>query len=302
MAQRPISRRGWLAGVMSWSWAAVGCGTWSARTHHVQAPVKGLPPPKMAPDAVSLDVVFLRLDAIAEERLRGVWQEVNEQSIEIGSRRRLDANGIRAAVIHGELPADIARWADEAAARVRDDLMEQTGMAADVPSFVQKLQCRAGRAKELTVRPTRSEPISILRTIDGRVVGKTYTDAALCLQIRTYPKGDGSCRIRLTPEVQYGPFQSTFIVRDAALRRDYQRGRDSWEDLAIEAVLVQRQVLMITGTPARMGVGDPFFWTETAAKTRERVLLLIRLAHTQLDERFAPELTEAASRAAENPL
>ncbi len=56
---------------------------------------------------------------------------------------------------------------------------------------------------------------------------------------------------------------------------------------------------MITGTVEPRALGDAYFWTDTMENKRQRVVLLIRLANTQLDDLFDPEKTKEAQRAAE---
>jgi hypothetical protein len=52
--------------------------------------------------------------------------------------------------------------------------------------------------------------------------------------------------------------------------------------------------LVVSSTMPPKSVGEAFFVSQTAQKTKDHVLLLIRVAETQLDDLFAPELVEQA--------
>ncbi len=56
---------------------------------------------------------------------------------------------------------------------------------------------------------------------------------------------------------------------------------------------------MMSGTELPVGLGESFFWADTSTGKRERTVLLIRLAQTQLDSLFAPEAIAASHRAIE---
>ncbi len=275
-----------------------GCAHWSNILDAPKKPEAGLKSPKAPADAVGIDLIFLRLGAEQESELEWVWRQLDQQSIDMQTRRLLDANGLRAGVIRGELPIVMQRWVEEAHQKVSTDLMEQAALAADVSSHVQKLQCRAGKRKEIVVRPQRNVPLVLLHH-DGVAKGKSYDDPMLLFELKAMPKPDGSASLRLTPEIQYGPMVPNFVGQDFAWHREFRRANDLRVEAAVEAHLQNGEILAISGTEVPFGIGEHFLWTETSDKKKERLVLLIRFTGTQVDELFSPESTEAAKQAME---
>ena len=275
-----------------------GCAHWSHVTNTPKKPEAGLKSPKAPADAVAVDLIFLRLGAEQESELEWVWRQLDQQSIDMKMRRQLDLNGLRAGVIRGELPIVMQRWVEQAHQKVSTDLMEQAALAADVSSHVQKLQCRAGKRKEIVVRPQRSVPLVLLRH-DEVAKGKSYEDPMLLFEMKTLPKPDGSASIRLTPEIQYGPMLPNFVGQDFAWHREFRRANDLCTEASVEAHLQPGEILAIAGTQTPLGIGEHFLWTETSEKKKERVVLLIRYTGSQIDELFSPDSNEAAKQAME---
>ena len=116
----------------------------------------------MSIDSVVVEAIFLRLSALHEPALQKIWNEIDEQSIDIAVRRQLDANGVRAGIITGELPSELHQWLAEADRRLKEDTLEQARIGADVSSHVQRLQCRNGRKKELIV-----QRLSLIQGLDS---------------------------------------------------------------------------------------------------------------------------------------
>jgi hypothetical protein len=276
----------------------LGCGHWLPIVDRTQKPEPSLPKPRVSPDAVAVDIVFLRLPMVQEGDLEAAWQSVNEQAIDIKMRRSLDANGIRAGVIQGTLPIPVQRWIDENEKRLKTDVLEQVNVMADVASDTRRLVCRAGKRKEIIVRPVKPGTLVLMHN-DGQGKGRSFEQASLVLEMKALPKPDGTAEIKLVPETQHGPSEPSFVGQDFAWRREYRRAAEVWEEATVQTTLSRGQILMITGTVEPRALGDAYFWTDTMENKRQRVVLLIRLANTQLDDLFDPEKTKEALRAAE---
>lgn len=278
----------------------VGCGKWLPIVDRTHAPESTLPTPRVSPDAVGVDVVFLRLPMVQESDLEEAWQSVNEQSLDIKLRRCLDANGIRAGIVAGSLPNVLQKWIDDNESRLKNDFLEQANIAADVASDTRRLICRAGKRKEIVIRPEKPGSIVLMHN-DGQAKGKTYDQASLVLDLKMFPKPDGTAELKLMPEVQHGPMQPAYVGQDFAWRREMRKASDTWPEAVIQCQLAPGNILMVTSTQDPRGLGESFFWTETLDGHRQRIVLLIRLSSTQLDNLFLPERTEAAKRASESP-
>ncbi len=192
-----------------------GCAHWSNILDAPKKPEAGLKEPQGAGGCGwhRLDLFRLGAEQESEPRvgLASARSAIDRHANAAIARRQWAAPG----VIRGELPIVMQRWVEEAHQKVSTDLMEQAALAADVSSHVQKLQCRAGKRKEIVVRPQRSVPLVLLHH-DGVAKGKSYDDPMLLFELKAMPKPDGSASLRLTPEIQYGPMVPNFVGQDFA--------------------------------------------------------------------------------------
>lgn len=290
---------GWLLATMLCLASVSGCARWSADSA-LERETNLLPKRQLNPDSVLVDTVLVRFPLEAAAEVDSVWRLCNEGIADLELRRRLDRNGLRAGVILGELPHAIRQQLELTADKQSRDALEHAGLAADVDHMMRQLQCRAGRRKELLVKPERTEPLTVLSTRDGEhVTGETFDRATLVFDLRAMPHGDGSATIELFPEIQHGDHRQSFVHTDLGTRPELRRGVHAWPELKISAKLQPGQVLLISATSPAKALGQTFFTTKTVDHTEERVVLLVRLSETRLDDLFAPELVEQAHAMAE---
>ena len=290
-----------------WRWVAccavaclfTGCAQWSKDATTESKPL--LAQPKMSPDSVVVETVIIRFPKEQSEALDNLWSTVDESIFDVELRRKLIENGMRGGVLIGDLPLSIRTRMEQLANISRTDPLEQANLAADVMSAVNRLQCRAGRRKEVHVRREVSQPLVVLTSEEGRVEGANYEQPAMLFDLRSIPHGNGQATLKLTPEIQYGEEHKSFIRSDFGLRPDMSRDRKTWDELSLSVKLRPGQMIALScnGEPKSSNLGKAFFVTHTAEQTDERVLLLIKLAETQLDELFAPEGIAAAQIVAE---
>jgi len=276
-----------------------GCARWSTEKN-ADREVGILPMRQLNPDSVLIETVLVRFPQESAHEVDELWRLCNEGIADLELRQRLDKNGLRAGVIMGELPVLILRQLEATAHKQSRDALEHAGLAADVDNKMRQLQCRAGRRKDLLIKPELLEPLTVLSTRDGRnVTGDTFERATVLFKLRAMPHGDGSATIELTPEIQHGEHRQTFVHTDLGTRPELRRGTQSWDELKIAAKLHPRQVLLVSSTAPAKGLGTTFFTTRTAEQSEERVVLLVRLSQTRLDDLFAPEVVQQAHAMAE---
>ncbi len=277
----------------------VGCAQWSKEAKTEAKPL--LAQPKMSPDSVVVETVLIRFPNEQSEALDNLWSTVDESVFDVELRRKLVENGMRGGVLIGELPLGIRTRMEQLANIAQTDPLEQANLAADVKSATNRLQCRAGRRKEVAVRREVSQPVVVLTSEQGRVEGANYEQPAMLFDLRSIPHGDGQATLRLTPEIQHGEERKAFVYSDFGLRPEMSRDRKTWDDLAMSVKLRPGQMIVLScnGEPKSSNLGKAFFVTRTAEQTDERVLLLVKLSATQLDELFAPEEVAAAKVVAE---
>ncbi len=265
----------------------LGCARWSTLEETTKKPSHGVVTMPVADDVLPVEIIFLRMGTQQLQELQAVWPRVNEQAIPIDLRTRLDQNGIRAAIVDTVIPLSLQTMIDSVEKRLQDDPLEQAGIGADVRSHSRLLQCRTGQRKEIAVRPARTGTLVLLHNEGGAAKGRTYEDPQLLFDLRAAPKGDGSATLHITPEIQYGQLKQKIVGQEFALRREMKRDTHTWPDLSIEQTMVPGQILLVTAsTPAR-GLGEHYFYTETASGEIEQLLFLVRIGQSKLDSAFA---------------
>ncbi len=245
-----------------------------------------MPPARMSPDSVILELAFVRIPANDQAAHDAIWNEVDEQHFAPELRRELAANGLRAGVLGQQLPAEL-RAALDAASTQAEERAEDTGTNDTGANRGQRrLACRAGRRAKIVVSKTHAS-LAFLTQEDGVVRGNVLENAQCLLALKPYPQGDGRVRLDITPEVEHGELQTQWAEQEGSLMQRIGRDRVVLDRLRVVATLAAGQVLVLSTTPEAKGVGERFF-SETAAGRPERTLLLVRVAQTQWDDVFAP--------------
>ncbi|MCA9133394.1 MAG: hypothetical protein KDA45_09575 [Planctomycetales bacterium] len=276
-----------------------GCASWSSEAEAERSGALRAPR-QLNPDTVVIETVLVRFPRNRAAELSGVWERASESVLDLPLRERLDNNGLRAGVLLGELPRAIRQQLEATAVNQTSDALEHAGLAADVDNLMRQLQCRAGRRKDLMVKRELPEPLTVLTTLDGKhVCGETFERASVLFDLRAVPHGDGSASIELTPEIHHGDHRQAFVSTDFGVRPEIRRSVQVWKELKLNVKLQRGQVLMVSSTLPAKALGAAFFLSQTADHSEEHVLLLVRLAETQLDELFAPEVMEQARAMAE---
>jgi hypothetical protein len=241
----------------------------------------------IADDVLPVEIIFMRMGPQQLQELEAVWPRINEQALPIDLRTRLDLNGIRAAVVDSVVPLSLQTMIDSVEKRLQDDPLEQAGIGADVRSHSRLLQCRNGQRKEIAVRPARTGTLVLLHNEGGAAKGRTYEDPQLLFDLRAIPKGDGSATLLITPEIQHGQLKQKIVGQEFALRREMKRDTHTWPDLTIEQTMIPGQILLVTASSPARGLGEHYFYTETAAGEIEQLLFLVRIGPNKIDDTFA---------------
>lgn len=254
----------------------VGCSSWS----NGNLEQKLLKTPRMSPDTVVLEMALL--DIAHSDAL---WREVDEQHLPVDLRRRLAAQGLRAGVLGTQMPGWIKQRLAQQQKMLRID--EDSGAAlVGEDQKVCHLQCRCGSPRaidlgkqhpELAIGEVGDEPSCTLR------------DAQCKLSLLTQPQGDGRVRVEVTPEIHHGPARQRWVGEGGSFRVDLSHDCRRFDDLTLAAVLAPGQTLILAGIPETAGLGQWYFAGEDGMPGQR--LLLLRLAHTQFDDLFAPAAT-----------
>lgn len=247
--------------------------------------------PALAKNSVVLDVLFVRFPSGDADMNGPAWQEIDELHFSADARRRLASNGLRAGVISGPLPGQI-----ESLLKLTDkpSTEQDPGRKVDVehtPAVKQRqLRVQAGRRSNLIMmgESERVPELSLLlRGDDGQVKGRTFRDVMGLLALRSFPQGDGGVRLEFVPELEHGSAQKRFVPGDGMFKVEFGPPHEVIDDLKLSAVLTTGQFLAVTCVPERSGSLGYRFFTEAKGDAAMQKMLLIRLVHCEIDDRFS---------------
>jgi hypothetical protein len=206
----------------------------------------GKPPPRTIP----LEVTFVRCDDDDADHSEELWRHVDEQVIDDARRRALNANGLRAGVVTGHLPAEFA-------ARLAASADEPADVAGIDPARARRLlNLLPGRGGEL-VTAHRLPSLVLFEQRDGEVRGATFHDATPEFTLDARPAADGRICVELVPEVRHGPVEKSWAGEDGMFRLETGQRRHRMEHLGI-VVTVPPGGLLLVGRAgdAATTVGD----------------------------------------------
>lgn len=243
-----------------------------------------LPLPPLPSDSVVVEVTFVDLPPDSAALDAELWNEVDEQQLPAELRRRMAANGFRGGLVGSPLPTALRSYLESQ--KDASPLQLEMGQPlVDELATLQRKRMRAGQRNDIVASPVRDN-ISVLRLVDGRIVGNTYDQAQCRFAARSYPQGDGRVRVELVPEIHHGEIAQRWVGDDRALRLDAGQQRVTFDELQLEVVLSPGETMLLTCTADSKGLGRHFFADGESPNLRRR-MLLIRLSQTQLDDRFA---------------
>ncbi|MBN1590103.1 MAG: hypothetical protein JW888_11355 [Pirellulales bacterium] len=250
--------------------------------------------PRMSADGLALDVFFVRFP-LGDPALNGsAWEEIDEQRLSANCRRHLLANGFRAGVLAGQMPAELAELLGTAEGQSLPGEMCEL-KAADLvqkPAVVRgHFQLRAGKRREIAVGQQRDELPVLLRDAAGSVSGKSYLQAQPLLAVRAYLLADGRVRLEIVPEISHGKYSQRWAVdTQGAFRLNPGRESRVFEDMKFGAVLSPGHMLVMSTVPSRQGSLGHHFFSEISESSTDQILLLVRLSQTQHDGEFEREI------------
>ncbi len=235
-------------------------------------------------DAVTLEI-FSAPTALGNPQLTAMWAQVDEQPLPAELRRKLAQNGLRAGVVGPGLPdalVDLLKVTDE---RVASEKRDTVPLETEAGVVLRVMQPRLGKRHEQVVSQTYDE-LSLLRSVDGHVEGRTYYKADARFEMRVFVEDDSRVRLELMPELHHGEFKNRFASSEAMLIMKQERQRQIFEDLKLTATLAPGQMFVITCLPNMPGSIGHYFFTQLNGDKPVQKLYVIRVAQASPDRAF----------------
>ncbi|MFT7642322.1 MAG: hypothetical protein ACI9G1_004079 [Pirellulaceae bacterium] len=284
-----ICRRAIVLAFLFANFAFSGCAQWKMPDSAANL----LPSPRMSTDAVVLEIAFVRLaDSRADEELR-MWDEIDQQHLPTDKRKALAEHGLRAGLTV-QLPALLQKLLKRQKSGQKLAAVDGTFTEDEVIVQHRKIQIPTGRKRVIDSSLTQEElTISTHSAGDPNDSGeppnqKTFKLAKCRFGVRTFPQGDGTVQLEITPEIEHGQKRQRYVARQGTFVLDNSCDSFEIDTLKFQAKLAPGQTLLIAPTPDQKGLGKSFFIDQIGEHSQHRVLL-IRLAQTQYDSLFQSE-------------
>jgi hypothetical protein len=249
-----------------------------------------LPARRLPPDAVVLDVAFVRFPASDAAKYEAIWNAADEQALGTDLRRALATNGLRVGVFGQQLPVPLRELLD-APDKLSQSLTQAGEGEPDLATSRQHLPVRAGHRSIITASGIL-KTLPVLLSEEGTVRGHQLEDARCIFSLKAYPQGDGGVKLALTPEIEHGESKTRWGGTEGMLIHQVGQDRLVLDRLRWEAALRPGQSLLISGSPEIKGLGESFFSQKSGGQV-ERRMLVVRFSQAQIDDLFLPEQTSA---------
>ncbi len=259
-----------------------GCAKWKAEPDSISE----LAPPRMAPDSVVLEIAVARVPNDMKDLEGALWDSLDEQHLPVELRRRLRENGIRCAIIGSQLPESLSKILESDEATVREGA-ENAARRRGEGTWREKQQSRAGERFKIVTTSVRPR-IDVMVKEDNAVRGQTCQQAHCELALRSFPVGDGTVRLEITPEIHYGAPRQTYVGDRNGFVIEAKQDELVFDELRSASVLTPGQTLLMSATPEITGLGRHFF-ADSKNQDAPLKLVLVRVAQTQYDDLFDPD-------------
>ncbi len=237
-----------------------------------------------APDMATLEI-FTAPMPLGDPRLAALWSEVDEQALPADLRRRLKQNGLRVGIVGPRVDDVLAEVLNVTDRPIPAEERGRVPLDAEPGTTLRIRQFQYRKRSELAVSPVHDQ-ISLLRSLNGEVEGRTYTKAEGRFDLRVYAEPDARIRLELRPQLHHGEFKQRFSGSEGVFRMEPLRTIQSYDDLKLSATLGPGQMLLLTCEPDHPGSIGHCFFAQAGGDKPIQKLWVIRASQAGPDRMF----------------
>ncbi|HUY92810.1 MAG TPA: hypothetical protein VMV10_28985 [Pirellulales bacterium] len=271
---------------------AVGCARWHSGGKFELPPLQG------APGSVAMEIRFVEFPFGQPDLNAPLWAQIDEQQLPPEVRKRLDANGFRAGVVGGQIPAALERrLAPQEEAQEAPADPNEVDVRKKPAVWGSFKQWRLGDPFKVIVagEKERLPQLTVLiRDDEGEVQGETFKQVQGYFEGKAFAEPDGRVRLELVPQVEHGEAQPQYAhSRDGIYQVEYSPPHEIYQALAFAAKLLPGQTLVLGGVLDRPGsLGYQYFTEEFSGRLTQKLILIRLVGGATPDAAALP--TEAA--------
>ena len=247
-----------------------------------------LRPVETAPDSVTLEIFQVRIPADDRELVDQLWQEVDEQRLDVETRRHLVSNGFRAGVLGGALPDVLAKRLHLQSEMPETEVERLITDRSANPSVVRRV-VQLNRHEPLTIQTMElRDHLHVLVNGDNGLQGNSYEQVQSVYTLRAEPSAGQRVALRLTPELQHGELRNRYAGSDQGIFLvKPSREREIYDQLNLHVELAAGELLVVSCLPDASGsLGHAFHAVKQSGQT-EHKLILVRLLQVPPSEILA---------------
>jgi hypothetical protein len=278
--------------------SVLGCARWEEPETRSR-PI--FPQSKIAIDAVGLELGIAQLDSHQSDSFEQFWKLLDSQALPLELRKRLDQNGIRAAVMSSNPPSLLHTLVEdqpivESELNEFEKLLHAKRLLRPKQRMIahERISNREGQAHPITISETHSQVSWVIQNGDRQTIGAGDFVRGV-IAVKTFPQGDGSVRIIFSPEIHHGkPRRQIGVAERSFLHREGQTVTPV-KDLEFEVKLRPGESIAVAPTADIDDVGKLFFGSYASDENQKvkgrpvstHRVLLIRVVQTQMDDLFS---------------
>ena len=280
------------------SWIGVcGCARW-------EAPEKKsrmiFPKSRIALDAVGLELGIAQLDSGQADAFEDFWRSLDQQALPLDLRKRLDQNGIRAAIMQSPAPAILHELVSPQPIVIQEltELQKQLhakGLWREQERMIshERISNREGEPHSILVSDFHPEISWVVRNGSMETPGFGQSVRGM-MTVTTFPQGDGSVRLMFGPEIHHG--QARPQIAERSFLKQARQAVTRIDDLKFDVTLQAGESIVIAPTQDIAELGKLFFGVaqnaiESPGPPNRPVpthrILLLRVVQTQMDDLFS---------------
>lgn len=279
-----------------------GCESWYAPNVDEQTvkPVRSaFQRLRMLPDSVVLEVAVAQIDLDQLDQFDHLWNRIDTGVLSLHDRRVLDQNGIRVGVLSSHVPAELHELlapipVDESSLNPWQEQLLEKGLLKPQSRFLlhDGIQNRRGETHPVPVSQFWEQTSWVVHSGDRKSVGAGENVRAV-VEVKTFPKGDGTVRLICTPTLHIGLPRTQIGVSQQAFAYETSQDKKQLSDLKFEACLRSGETLIVAPTSDLGDLGKLFFGADPGlaevandGSPQTYRILMLRLLQTQKDDLF----------------
>jgi hypothetical protein len=242
-----------------------GCARWRPEKKTASNNELKFPKARLSADSVGLELGLAQLDNSQSEMFERIWGQLDEQEIDFDVRKRLDENGIRVAIMPSHAPAQFnklvaPRPLEHQQLTLVEQQMAAKGRLKPKSRMVehQRISNRDGQSHPIQTSDVHPELSWMIHNRDRQSYGSGKSVRGVFL-VTTTPLGDGTVRLRFSPQIHHGDPRPTYDVAGNAFYVDSMQTVTKLTHLEFTATVRPGESVVISPTEDVTDLGKLFF-------------------------------------------